>query len=401
MYCTECTRNKSKYILFFLINVEKELVTSVISSNLNVEFIYCILYGLSELFSNKKQVAKMSMNSIKDNDYTTIHNIKYKKYIENFQSNFNKNSKKNNEQDALIIEYYDTYFKEIRDIDEITNDIVINSFLPYKNQYSINQMIESNGKSGSFFFHSYDHKFLIKTITNEELDLFITQFAEPYHKHMKTFKDSLIIKIYGLFSIIIQGISEVNIIVMQNLLNVNYTHINRIFDLKGCTIKRKTNNINKVKRIQALKDLDYQWIKRVDKKIINFSLDQIEELQYLLQNDLKLFRELKLMDFSLLLIILDFPNNTDPNYDQILWLLGDPKYIGHVYKSRNKKYIYIIGIIDFLQQYNYKKWLENKYKAIIYGYDVNNTSSVESDYYCKRFYNFIINDVFIYGNEAD
>ena len=105
----------------------------MISSNLNVEFIYCILYGLSELFSNKKQVAKMSMNSIKDNDYTTIHNIKYKKYIENFQSNFNKNSKKNNEQDALIIEYYDTYFKEIRDIDEITNDIVINSFLPYKN----------------------------------------------------------------------------------------------------------------------------------------------------------------------------------------------------------------------------------------------------------------------------
>lgn len=416
MYSTECTWNESKYILF-LINLDKELLTSAISSNLNIEFIYCILYGLSELFINKKNRDNITINNINN---TTIHTIHYKKYLQSITNsdysnrelsnnisslslfNASDNSKlNNNEHDALIIEYYDTYFKEIRNIDEITNDIIINSFLPQKNQNSIKQMMESKGKSGSFFFHSYDHKFLIKTITSEELDLFITKFAEPYHKHMMTYKDSLIIKIYGLYSIIIQGISEVHFIIMQNLLNVNHTYINRIFDLKGCTIKRKTKNINKVKRIQALKDLDYQWITRVDKTIINFSFDQIEELQYLLKNDLQLFKALKLMDYSLLLIIIDFPNNTDSNYDQILSLLGDPKYIGHIYKSRNEKYIYIIGIIDFLQQYNCKKWFENKYKALIYGNDVKKSSSVDSDYYCKRFFNFIINDVFIYGNEAD
>ena len=202
MYSTECTWNESKYILF-LINLDKELLTSAISSNLNIEFIYCILYGLSELFINKKNRDNITINNINN---TTIHTIHYKKYLQSITNsdysnrelsnnisslslfNASDNSKlNNNEHDALIIEYYDTYFKEIRNIDEITNDIIINSFLPQKNQNSIKQMMESKGKSGSFFFHSYDHKFLIKTITSEELDLFITKFAEPYHKHMMTY----------------------------------------------------------------------------------------------------------------------------------------------------------------------------------------------------------------------
>lgn len=388
----------------------------------------CILYGLSEIFLNKKYKEKISPNSHKGK-FKRVHSIKYKKFIEdnvNFDysnleivlndkemQNANRpsitSSKAtiassniiNDDQDASIIEYCENLFSDIRAKDEITSDVLISSFLPNQNKNAIEKMNEGQGKSGSFFFHSYDHKFLIKTISNEELDFFLNSFSKPYHDHISNYSDSLITKIYGVYSIVIKGVSEINIMVMQNLLNCSQSHINRIFDLKGSSIKRKTLNIEKCKKTQALKDLDYQWITKVEKKLVNFTHDQIQELTFLLQNDLLLFEKKNIMDYSLLFIILDFPDPTDPDYDNMLALLGDPKYLGHIYKSRNMKYIYIIGIIDFLQEFNWKKYCENKYKTMLYGDDVNQTSSVDSVYYSRRFLNFMKENVFIYGSEAD
>ena len=38
----------------------------------------------------------------------------------------------------------------------------------------------------------------------------------------------------------------------------------------------------------------------------------------------------------LLFIIIDYPNKIDPDYKQIVELLDDPKYKGHVYESNKK-----------------------------------------------------------------
>ena len=258
-------------------------------------------------------------------------------------------------------------------------------------------MNESEGKSGSFFFYSHDRKYLVKTITNEELNTFIT-ILDSYSNYISKNKDTLITKIYGLFSIEI-NVSKINFILMQNLINCDPSHIIRIFDLKGSTIKRTTPNVEKWKKTQTLKDCDYQWLIKVDKNLVNFNYDQRNVLLDVLENDLNFFKKLNLMDYSLLFIIIDFPKQNDPDYLQILNFLGDSKYFGHVFKSKNMKYIYIVGIIDYLQEYNIRKIIENKYKKFIYGDDIINVSSVEPNFYAERFYNFMKNYLFIYGED--
>lgn len=59
---------------------------------------------------------------------------------------------------------------------------------------------ESAGKSGSFFFFSYDKKFLIKTMNNNELRVFKSALPD-YIQHIKKNPNSLIARIYGIFTV--------------------------------------------------------------------------------------------------------------------------------------------------------------------------------------------------------
>jgi|LauGreDrversion4_2_1035121.scaffolds.fasta_scaffold309269_1 hypothetical protein len=63
---------------------------------------------------------------------------------------------------------------------------------------------ESEGKSGSFFFFSHDQKFLIKTLTSSELNTFLGEFVISYYDHMINNPDTLLAKIYGVYTIIIK-----------------------------------------------------------------------------------------------------------------------------------------------------------------------------------------------------
>lgn len=63
---------------------------------------------------------------------------------------------------------------------------------------------ESEGKSGSFFFFSHDGRFLIKTISNNELNTMIGKFMENYFEYMNNTPDSLIARVYGIYTIIIK-----------------------------------------------------------------------------------------------------------------------------------------------------------------------------------------------------
>lgn len=87
---------------------------------------------------------------------------------------------------------------------------------------------ESEGKSGSFFFFSQDNKFLIKTITQGELNTILGQFMKTYYEHIKDNNESVLARIYGVYTVKIRGVSKIHIILMQNLLvfpgkvSVNY-----------------------------------------------------------------------------------------------------------------------------------------------------------------------------------
>ena len=393
----------------------KKGVSAMVSSDLNVEFMCCILYGMTDIFMRNKNKENSNITEAKEKTHTikylntidkTISDIKsiiLKVSIEKGDNLLNDNDKDNlsdgsvssdNGEDAFITEYYPKKFDELRKNDGISDDIMIKSFSPIKNKSAIDKMGESKGKSGSFFFYSYDRKFIIKTINNEEKETF-DRILTNYYNYVKEHKKTLITKIYGIYTVVIKNASSVNVILMQNLFGCSPRHIERMFDLKGSTYQRKTKNPQKWKKDQVLKDMDYQWLTHVESKIINFNIQNIQEIKKTMESDIRFYQSLSLMDYSLLFVIVDYPDKTDPDYNPIVELLNDPKYNGHVYKSEDKNYIYIIGIIDYLQKYNFRKRLENFLKGIALGKEKNMISAVEPGYYGERFKDFMLKNVFV------
>ena len=54
-----------------------------------------------------------------------------------------------------------------------------------------------------------------------------------------------------------------------------------------------------------------------------------------------------------------------------------------------------MGIIDYLQKFNMTKFLENKYKGILYGKEIRQISSVDPTIYSERILNFAQKYIFI------
>jgi len=78
---------------------------------------------------------------------------------------------------------------------------------------------ESQGKSGSFFFFSHDKQFLIKTMTDSELETF-QQFFKAFYHHLMNNPGSLIARIYGIFTVKMEDIAPVHLILMGNTVQV-------------------------------------------------------------------------------------------------------------------------------------------------------------------------------------
>jgi 1-phosphatidylinositol-4-phosphate 5-kinase len=108
------------------------------------------------------------------------------------------------DHDAVILEYCPRIFSELRKNDDITGFNLSNSLSPICNSENVSKMRESEGKSGSFFFFSHDNKFIIKTITNNELNNMLGHFIKSYYEHVSNNAETLLAKIYGIYTIVIK-----------------------------------------------------------------------------------------------------------------------------------------------------------------------------------------------------
>lgn len=70
--------------------------------------------------------------------------------------------------------------------------------------------------------------------------------------------------------------------------------------------------------------------------------------------------------------------------------------LGSKIMSIDGRYIYHISIIDYLQDYNYKKFLETYGKWAFQNAPLNEVSSVHPKLYGDRFFNFMSCQVFTY-----
>ena len=99
-------------------------------------------------------------------------------------------------------------------MDAISQNSIIESLNIDMNNKQVFRAGEGAGASGSFFFFSYDHRFIIKTLTTEEVKL-LALILPDYLKHIEDMQNySMLARIYGVFTIKTNYFVDLNVMVM-------------------------------------------------------------------------------------------------------------------------------------------------------------------------------------------
>ena len=136
---------------------------------------------------------------------------------------------------------------------------------------------EGAGASGSFFFFSYDHRFLIKTLTHEERKMLNIILPEYLDHIIRLENKSMMARIYGLFTIKTNYFAPLEVMVMQNTFQSSKKSDCILkFDLKGSTIARNVKNITseaaQLQLSRAKSEVDFFKLVQTDRtlKDVNF-----------------------------------------------------------------------------------------------------------------------------------
>ena len=256
----------------------------------------------------------------------------------------------------------------------------------------------SSGKSGSFFFHSSDGKYMLKTIKKKEFDVLLNTLP-PYYGYIVNNSNTLLTRYYGLHQMKCYKekklIYNIYIIVINNVFDIeNPELIKNKYDLKGSTYKRITSKRSILKGA-AKKDLNLlrEGTKiSLDKKIKNKVLFQISK-------DIDFLNEYKIIDYSLLVGVIkgdDDDLGHKPLFENSIMMSDKEKgkekekkknliHSRTFIESLNKKNHYYIGIIDTLTYFGGLKKTEFVAKRVVQGKGI---SCVPPQQYRNRFYNF-------------
>ena len=140
-------------------------------------------------------------------------------------------------EEVKVTEWAPAVFHAIKKMDGITAQMIEESLSTDSNSKQLFKAKESAGKSGSFMFSSFDRRFLVKTMNNAEKKVLIGSLPK-YLDHLKRNPDSLIARIYGIFTVQMEDIAVVHLLLMGNL----FEHVGSKeseFDLKGSSVNRE------------------------------------------------------------------------------------------------------------------------------------------------------------------
>mmetsp|Transcript_30864 Transcript_30864/g.30361 ORF Transcript_30864/g.30361 Transcript_30864/m.30361 type:complete len:108 (-) Transcript_30864:835-1158(-) len=105
-------------------------------------------------------------------------------------------------------------------MDGIDREQIKLSLSPEANRERAFKAGESQGKSGSFFFFSHDSQFIIKTMTESELQYFLS-ILEDFYYHLAGNPDSMLARIYGVYTVKMEDVVPVHIILMANTIQLS------------------------------------------------------------------------------------------------------------------------------------------------------------------------------------
>lgn len=360
-----------------------------------------ICYSISKSMKDSKKVYPLTPIHYKE---TNNYHITLDKIIEDYQSPLKDDPsiKELTKININLFEYSPKVFSYLRKLDNIDPDNLISSFLPGSNQQG---MSESQGRSGNFFINTDNKKFILKTINYEDLELIKQMLLEKITNHFNENKNSIIGRIYGIYTLIMPtGFfmqDEVIFILMKNVCDIFDDQILGKYDIKGSKLDRRvTVNVHTISN-KVMKDNNFEEIERA----FLLNEEKGEEFVQIVKEDAKFFFELGIMDYSLLVVKIKLNEdemkhlfgldhrkvteteyiellgvqsirtstnseietscNRPINYDNIRFDVNDVKILEkYIYPSLFPDIMYIFSIIDFFQLYNIKKNLETRMKSI-------------------------------------
>lgn len=173
-------------------------------------------------------------------------------------------------------------------------------------------------------------------------------------------------------------------------------HIEGIFDLKGSMVNRFSKTKPDDKKTKTLKDKNLLKLCKTN-KWLKFSNKDRKNILNSLKKDCAVLEKYNLMDYSLLLCIQHNPEYVKfmENTPEDTWICT--KEIRQSFKETKTRYkflsadgkmIYHIGVIDYLQDYNWDKWAENILKEKLQ-HKGNLISAVHPKRYAPRFLRFM------------
>lgn len=205
------------------------------------------------------------------------------------------------------------------------------------------------GRSGAFFYYTKDGQYLLKTITSEEVSV-LDSIIDEYTQRVTDKTPSTFARILGLYQIKVDIARSIYVILMENL---SYHMDNPWkFDMKGSAIDRRVtfssyNSIDNLSKDKVYKDIDF------DKAIGSLGIQnsQMSEIIASIRLDTKLLKRHLIMDYSLFLMVTSGKSVKST-------MVKQKNYV------ESGRYVIGVGIIDFLQAYNTRKKLENRYKTL-------------------------------------
>ncbi|XP_077460663.1 phosphatidylinositol 5-phosphate 4-kinase type-2 beta-like [Stigmatopora argus] len=294
---------------------------------------------------------------------------------------------------------------------------------------------DAQGRFGNRFLSSYDHRFVIKTVSSEDIAE-MHNILKKYHQFIvECHGNTLLPQFLGMYRLTVDGV-ETYMVVTRNVFS-HRLPVHRKYDLKGSTVSREASDKEKAKELPTFKDNDF--LNEGHK--LEIGDDNKKYFLEKLKHDVEFLATLKIMDYSLLVGIHDVDRAEQEETDAEAGAgeeedyetdgtggggggggplggalggsfgtppdsPGDPLNCGffgpgdfdptvdvYAIKSHQgavKKEVYFMAIIDILTHYDAKKKAAHAAKTVKHGAGAE-ISTVNPEQYSKRFYEFMSN----------
>jgi hypothetical protein len=245
--------------------------------------------------------------------------------------------------------------------------------------------LNSDSKSGQAFWKSADDTVVLKTLKHYEVKN-LRRVLDNYAAHTLTDYSS-IASVLGLYRVRTRtklwGTFPLNeykyFIATKNVYPRNSWHIVGKYDLKGSTVGRRAGPGSTVMKDLNLLESNTKLGLGPARPVVLHAL----------QRDVNFLKRHRLMDYSLLIAV---ERNPTSHLKRFIGRITKPLSVAPVDAGKitvlgGDGLIYHVGIIDFLQKYSFRKWMETLLKSLFH--DPRKISSVDPELYARRCYAFI------------